>query len=295
MDNSVDKMKFMLYSLIPAAVCTLLSACTQDKPAEVVYKGSNHYENQVETAVMPVEVKDTPSLVITKRESADKIYVADNFSAKPVENEAEFRRVIEHLKEESAKSDTPITLVAVPVAKPMPMAASNESAQPEIAEYGARGLQGVKPLDKPVAPQWYAQRGEATNVTEGFIWPVRGKILSTYGAKQNGSFNDGINIAAPEGKDVLAVADGEVVYAGNELEGYGNMLIVRHNNGWFSAYAHVQKMDVGLGSRVAQGQAIAAVGHTGDVGESQLHFGLRKDKQAVNPMDFLTDNFAANY
>ncbi|MDG1287080.1 MAG: M23 family metallopeptidase [Rickettsiales bacterium] len=267
----------------------MLTACTQEHPAEIVYKGSQHYDIQQAQSPAPTVPDETPAMVLTKRQSPDRIFMTDNMSATPVKTEEEFQRVVESLKVESAKAETPITIVAIPVEKPV-------VETQEIAEYGARGLHGVKPMAKPQAPQWFAQRADdSANVTKGFVWPIRGKILSTFGEKNSGTFNDGINIAAPEGKPIHASADGEVVYAGNELAGYGNMLIVRHNNGWISAYAHTQKMNVGLGSLVSQGQAIAEVGKTGDVSVSQLHFGLRKDKKAVNPMDFLTDAIAANY
>lgn len=267
----------------------LLAACTQE-PADVVYKGGNHYaHNNVEYAKSS---DNSPALVIAKRQSPERIFVTDNLSVEPVKNEQEFRRVVDAIKQESAKAKTPITVVAIPVEKP---AIEPKEEVQEVAEYGERGLLAVKPTDKPNPPQWYAQRDNKANVVAGFIWPLRGKIISTFGGKQNGLVNDGINIAAPEGKAIKAAADGEVVYAGNELEGYGNMLIIRHNNGWASAYAHTQKIRVGLGAKVSQGQVIAEVGRTGDVTKAQLHFGLRKDKQAVNPMDFLTDNIAANY
>ncbi len=269
----------------------------QQEPAQVVYKGGNEYNVAVANKFeQQIAREQAPALVVAKRQSPDRIYVTDNFSAKPVQTEEEFRRVVDSLKKQSAKSETPITVVAIPVAKPVAVVKTEvESAETEIVEYGARGLAAIVPTAKPSAPKWFAQKAEKVNVTEGFIWPIRGKIVSTYGEKQNGIYNDGINIAAPLGKEVKAAADGEVVYAGNELEGYGNMLILRHNNGWMSAYAHTHKMHVGLGTKVNQGQLIAEIGNSGDVQSPQLHFGLRKDKQAVNPMDFLTDSYAANY
>lgn len=270
----------------------ILAACTQ-KPVEVVHKGNNVYTQRLIAHIDSLTNNETPALVMAKREDTREIFITDNMSAAPVQTEEEFRQVVNNIKQASAEANEPITVVAIPVTKPAPM---EQELLADIVEYNESGLYGVKPMDKPVPPQWYAQRAdEAADVTSGFIWPIRGKILSNYGDQQNGAFNDGINIAAPEGKDIKAAADGEVVYAGNELEGYGNMLILRHNNGWMSAYAHTQKMMVRLGQQVSQGQIIAYVGQTGAVQTAQLHFGLRKDKQAVNPMDFLTDSLAANY
>lgn len=285
-------MKICLLALSSALI---LAACTQEKPANIVHKGNNVYTQQVVAHLESLQSTETPALAITKRAHTQEIFMTDNMSAAPIQTEEEFRRVVDNIKAASMQAEEPVTIVAIPVAKPTPPNSAADMEPVEVADYGPRGLESIKPLEKPTPPQWYAQRADDGNTTEGFIWPIRGKIVSTFGNKQNGVFNDGINISAPEGKEIKVVADGEVVYAGNELEGYGNMLIVRHNNGWMSAYAHTQKMLVGLGSLVSQGQSIALVGKTGDVRTAQLHFGLRKDKQAVNPMDFLTDSYAANY
>jgi len=279
----------------------LLAACTQEA-AQVVHKGNNLYTQQVINHLEGLQNKPkaAPTFAMMPRDNGREIFITDNMNAVPVQTEEEFRRVIGQIRADAMAAKEPVKVVAIPVAKPMPaiLPESIEKVAEEIPAVEApvaMPLKSVKPSIKPAAPQWFAQRDNAVNVTEGFIWPVRGKIVSTFGSKQHGAFNDGINIAAPEGKTIQASADGEVVYAGNELKGYGNMIILRHNNGWMSAYAHTQKMLVGLGSQVAQGQAIAQVGQTGDVQSAQLHFGLRKDKQAVNPMDFLADSLAANY
>lgn len=118
----------------------------------------------------------------------------------------------------------------------------------------------------------------------GFIWPVDGKVISEFGSKGDGRFNDGINIAAPEGTPVRAAEAGIVAYAGNELRAFGNMLLIRHADGWVSAYAHNQELLVHRGERVRRGQIIARVGSTGNVGEPQLHFELRRGKRPVNPL-----------
>jgi murein DD-endopeptidase MepM/ murein hydrolase activator NlpD len=120
-----------------------------------------------------------------------------------------------------------------------------------------------------------------------FAWPVRGRVLAGYGAAAGGSHNDGINIAAARGTPVAAVDGGTVAYAGNELRGYGNLILVKHANGWITAYAHCDELLVKQGDRVNRGQVIAKVGATGGVGEPQLHFELRRGKKAVDPREFL--------
>lgn len=121
-----------------------------------------------------------------------------------------------------------------------------------------------------------------------FIWPVQGNVLSGFGAKPGGLVNDGINIAAPIGTPVRASQEGTVAYAGNELRGYGNLLLVRHDNGWMTAYAHNSELLVGRGARVKRGQVIARVGASGSVNEPQLHFELRQGTRTVDPTRYLS-------
>jgi murein DD-endopeptidase MepM/ murein hydrolase activator NlpD len=123
--------------------------------------------------------------------------------------------------------------------------------------------------------------------TGAFLWPVRGHILASYGTKSDGTHNDGINIAAPRGTAVQAVEAGVVAYTGNELRGYGNLVLVKHANGWISAYAHCDAILVKRGEKVGRGQVIARVGSTGNVSEPQLHFELRRGQHAVDPREFM--------
>ncbi|MCB1487609.1 MAG: peptidoglycan DD-metalloendopeptidase family protein [Bauldia sp.] len=120
-----------------------------------------------------------------------------------------------------------------------------------------------------------------------FRWPVRGRIISGYGSQANGERNDGINLAVPEGTSIKAAEAGTVIYAGNELAGYGNLILVRHADGWVSAYAHNSEIDVKRGDSVQRGQTIAKAGMTGSVSSPQVHFELRKGAKPVNPMDYL--------
>ena len=120
-----------------------------------------------------------------------------------------------------------------------------------------------------------------------FSWPVRGKILSAYGAKSNGLFNDGINISAKQGTAVKAAENGVVAYAGNEVKGMGNLIIIQHSGGWMTVYAHMDSMNVKRGTRVNVGQKIGAVGKTGKVDSPQLHFEIRKGTKAYNPNNYL--------
>lgn len=121
-----------------------------------------------------------------------------------------------------------------------------------------------------------------------FRWPVRGRIISGFGTKANGEKNDGINLAVPEGTSVKAAEDGVVIYAGNELKSYGNLVLIRHKEGWVSAYAHNRSINVKRGEEIRRGQIIAEAGMTGSVTSPQVHFELRKGATPVNPLDHLS-------
>ena len=120
-----------------------------------------------------------------------------------------------------------------------------------------------------------------------FRWPVRGRIIAGFGPTPNGLQNDGINLAVPEGTPVKAAEDGVVAYAGNELKGYGNLVLVRHANGFVTAYAHASDILVKRGETVKRGQVIAHSGQTGNVTSPQLHFEIRKGSTPVDPSQYL--------
>jgi murein DD-endopeptidase MepM/ murein hydrolase activator NlpD len=126
-----------------------------------------------------------------------------------------------------------------------------------------------------------------------FLWPVRGEVLAEFGPLPGkGQHNDGINIAAAKGTPVKAAENGTVAYVGNELKGFGNLLLVKHADGWMSAYAHNDTLLVKKGDMVRRGQTIATVGMSGSVTSPQLHFELRRGTEAVNPTEFLKDGVA---
>jgi murein DD-endopeptidase MepM/ murein hydrolase activator NlpD len=160
------------------------------------------------------------------------------------------------------------------------------AAAPAGAPQSARLAQATtKVEDAPVeAP---AKAAEATGALPTFRWPVRGKVITSYGAKTNGKANDGINLAVPEGTPVKAAEDGVVAYSGNELKGYGNLVLVRHANGYVTAYAHASELLVKRGDTIKRGQIIAKSGQSGEVGSPQLHFEIRKGSTPVDPLQFL--------
>lgn len=138
-----------------------------------------------------------------------------------------------------------------------------------------------------------ASNSSTPPVKETFSWPVSGgSIISRFGPKKGGLYNDGINISAKDGTSVKAAQSGQVVYAGNELRGYGNLLLIKHDNGYLTAYAHTKENAVKKGQHVTKGQTIAYVGQTGHVSSPQLHFSIRKGRKALNPEKYLSQNLS---
>ena len=124
-------------------------------------------------------------------------------------------------------------------------------------------------------------------LTGRFAWPATGRIVSGFGPKPGGRYNDGINIAVPAGTPVKAAEDGIVAYAGTGISGFGGLVLIKHADGWVTAYAHNDALSVGRGDRVTKGQVIARSGATGSVDEPQLHFEIRRGRTPVDPVRLL--------
>ena len=159
--------------------------------------------------------------------------------------------------------------------------------------------QGMTDASPPSAPEPAARATDAPQreaalpaskaaVPPGkFRWPARGKIISGFGNQPGVGPNDGINISVPRGTEVHAAENGTVTYAGNEVQGYGNLVLIRHPEGWITAYAHNDNLMVKAGDTVRRGQVIAKAGNTGSVSQPQLHFEIRQGATPVDPMQHL--------
>jgi murein DD-endopeptidase MepM/ murein hydrolase activator NlpD len=174
---------------------------------------------------------------------------------------------------------------AAPMVQPAAPVQQLAAAAPQQSARLAQATTNVE--EKPTAEAPVVKPGEATGALPTFRWPVRGKVITSYGAKTNGKANDGINLAVPEGTPVKAAEDGVVAYSGNELKGYGNLVLVRHSNGYVTAYAHASELMVKRGDTIKRGQIIAKSGQSGEVGSPQLHFEIRKGSSPVDPLQFL--------
>lgn len=183
----------------------------------------------------------------------------------------------------AAKPSAPapaFTPASVNPATPKPAGGSQKVAEAEPPPV----IRVAHPTSEPDAEN----ARELTGAAPSFRWPVRGRIIAGFGPKPNGQQNDGINLAVPEGASIKASEDGVVAYAGSELKGYGNLVLVRHNNGYVTAYAHASELFVKRGEQVKRGQIIARAGQTGNVSSPQLHFEIRKGKEPVDPVQYLS-------
>src|SRR5262249_19580527 len=178
----------------------------------------------------------------------------------------------------SAPALAPV-VASAPQAKTVVASAAPKEPEPAPS---ANVVASADPLDKEAA-----KLAEGNGAVPKFRWPANGRVIASYGPTTNGQQNDGINIAVPENTPVKAAEDGVVAYAGSELKGYGNLVLVRHPNGYVTAYAHAKELLVKRGDQVKRGQVIARSGQTGNVNTPQLHFEIRKGSSPLDPTRFL--------
>ena len=153
--------------------------------------------------------------------------------------------------------------------------------EPAIAGQLVTASPAPKPRPAPSRPSTPAPApiGDAPALR----WPVEGRVLSGFGAKPGGRFNDGVNLKASAGAPVRAAGDGVVAYAGDAIPAFGNLILIKHPGGWVTAYGHAEALLVARGARVSTGDVIARAGQTGDVGEPQVHFEVRRGRTPVDP------------
>jgi murein DD-endopeptidase MepM/ murein hydrolase activator NlpD len=192
------------------------------------------------------------------------------------------------------------TANAAPAAAPLaaPVAAVTAAPAGAVTSAAVARVASAEPAQKArlasatttpeeTTPESPTKAADATGALPTFRWPVRGRVVTGYGAKTNGKSNDGINVAVPEGTPIKAAEDGVVAYSGNELKGYGNLVLVRHSNGYVTAYAHASELMVKRGETIKRGQVIGKSGQSGEVTSPQLHFEIRKGSSPVDPLQVL--------
>jgi murein DD-endopeptidase MepM/ murein hydrolase activator NlpD len=186
------------------------------------------------------------------------------------------------------KPAAPVMAQSTAQAQPKPAAAPQKLASAPVTAVPASPPTAVNVV-APAAqnPEPPKVKQEVTAATPSFRWPVNGRVIQAFGPKPTGQQNDGINISVPEGTAIKAAEDGVVAYAGNELKTYGNLVLIRHSNGYVTAYAHASEIAVKRDDVVKRGQVIAKAGQTGSVNAPQVHFEIRKGSTPVDPAPFL--------
>ena len=212
----------------------------------------------------------------------------DGDSAVPVQQPAPFKkkRAVLSLAEDENQTDDSVSADT---------AANNDELPAQNANLKLKKKPQVAATEEPVAEE--KSVAEAPAPASGQLnmrWPLKGKVISQFGPKDNGLKNEGINIAVPEGTSIRAAEGGVVAYAGNELKGYGNLVLIRHAGGYVTAYAHAKEILVKRGDSVKRGDVIAKAGQTGAVSSPQLHFEVRKGATALDPMKHLSSATAMN-
>src|SRR5436190_1759882 len=198
-----------------------------------------------------------------------------------------------------ANNIEPHTMVKVGDRIVIPGVAPQAAVKPPALTQAPKSLSASKVASVPAAPSAAMvtpaahepeppkAKADVTAAMPSFRWPVNGRVITAFGPKPSGQQNDGINVSVPEGTPIKAAEDGVVAYAGNELKTYGNLVLVRHSNGYVTAYAHASEIMVKRDDPVKRGQVIAKAGQTGSVAAPQLHFEIRKGSTPVDPAPFL--------
>jgi murein DD-endopeptidase MepM/ murein hydrolase activator NlpD len=240
------------------------------KPGETIYSLARHYR------LTPMAIAKANNVGLDHRvKVGDRIIIPGQTSGAP--------RLAAPAPAMQPKPAQPAPKVA---AKPETKSAIKPQSTPKVAQNVAPPSANiVAPAADPLPET--APTGTTGNSSISLRWPVRGKVIQGFGPKTSGGQNDGINVSVPEGTPIKAAEDGVVAYAGNELKGYGNLVLVRHSNGFVTAYAHASELSVKKGETIKRGQVIGKAGATGNVSGPQLHFEVRKGATPVDPMQYL--------
>jgi murein DD-endopeptidase MepM/ murein hydrolase activator NlpD len=240
------------------------------KPGETIYSLARHYR------LTPMAIAKANNVGLDHRvKVGDRVVIPGQSSAAPRLAAAA-----------PAVQPKPVQPAAQIAAKPEIKPRVKPQANPKVVQNDAPpSAHIVAPAADPLPES--APTGTAGSASVSLRWPVRGKVIQAFGPKSSGGQNDGINVSVPEGTPIKAAEEGVVAYAGNELKGYGNLVLVRHSNGFVTAYAHASELAVKKGETIKRGQVIGKAGATGNVNAPQLHFEVRKGATPVDPMQYL--------
>ncbi|MDO9428153.1 MAG: M23 family metallopeptidase [Methylobacterium sp.] len=262
----VDAKKLVETRKAEAAKAVADAKKAHPRPGQTVAKADDKPVRKIEIKEAKADAKSEPKVDAAKVKAEASKEAAKDAAKKAAEAEAKLAKL------EAAKAS-----------KQVADAKAAEAAAKEAAKESAKAPVKVAAVEAPKAEP--ASTGSVAS-DASFRWPAKGRVISGYGS----SGNEGINISVPEGTAVKAAEDGTVAYAGSDVKGYGKLVLVRHTNGYVSAYAHNGELDVRPGEKVKRGQTIAKSGASGNVTSPQLHFEIRKGATPVDPMPHLASN-----
>ena len=294
-----------------AVSLTVLSACERhDPPAPVTLKGHYYYDRSQIKKVVTQALNEPMYAAADASLSAASMHGSDATPAPAATTTARLDAPVAV----DAQALPPLAHAADTERRAYPNSASTTSA-PAAKETAATTVRRHPPVHTADTPSSAptpkrkprlrtasaAHRSDADAAPAmraghpaPFIWPLKqGRLLADYGDMHYGITNDGVNIAAAEGTPIHAAAAGKVVYIGNTLKGYGNIMLIRHNDDITTAYAHARDWTVSRGQRVTQGHVIGHVGQSGAVDTAQLHFSIRRGVKPLSPYTYLPRRSAA--
>ena len=267
---------------------TVKAAETKPAPAKIAAKparilpaapkvAAKNAPSKTATAKAPHQLAEKPKATPASDKAAVKALAATPAPGKIAAGKSPHQAANSKIATAPAKAPIAVAPSKVATAK---TPVKPETLSPEISAYAA----------DPAATGSLPPTAVPPSENGLFRWPARGRVISSFGSKDTAGTNNGINISMPEGTPVKAAEAGTVAYSGDDIKKYGKLVLIKHENGYVSAYAHNGELDVRKGEAVKRGQIIAKSGATGDVTSPQLHFQLRKGEQPIDPIKLLDTN-----
>lgn len=276
----------ILNSILLTGSVLTLSGCLTQSPVEVVDKSQGYFgrnSNEPNTPKSLATTQPQPDNNGIVMQSLEPLKSTSNTTSTTEQKSTSGYLVSKTKVVRESTEAQPQPLIKQEKVQAAEQASTPNTTHQEDLTYEAPEAAPIKENTQSIKEQKPDFASKSPLNMDQFEWPVvGGKVLSRYG-KIGNKFNEGINISAPLGAPVTAAGDGKVIYIGNNIEGYGNMIIVKHSGDYMTAYSHVQDILVERGKQVKKGESIATVGQTGNISLPQLHFSVRKGKKTINP------------
>ena len=287
---------FFLYTLIFCILSLLFNNCSKGPIVTDIVKGvydSNEINKKTKSKKIKIVTGDTLDSISKKYAVSKKELIRFNKIKFPyILKPGKFIKIPLPKRYKIKKGDTLYKIAKCNSTKILEIKNKNTNINEKKLIVGSLinlpyySINNCKPKSKKIAKKNRSIK-KSIKSKEIFIWPVQGSIITYFGKQKGGRKNDGINIISVKGNPVRAAMTGKVIYRGNELLAWGNLIIIKHKNNWTTAYAHLDKLLVKKGEIIKTGDIIASVGATGNVDKSQLHFQVRKNSKPLDPMKFL--------